>query len=417
MAMVLKPPARTPPTQTQFATERLEHAVGTQAEINSMVQKALDQEDTIPQDIPIKNTIGKFGLMFPNSFAVDHDAAPLLNGYATHGCPVDCGADWSHTRITDAITRGAHRSAYAKPAVEFLREETREKIKNGFARVVKWRDIKHNIPPKLKISPVAMVPHKSKLFRVILDLSFRFKKRDGSRWESVNSATTKLAPQQSMSQLGSALKRIVATMADNFHPAKPFIFTKLDIKDGFWRMAVNNTNTWNFCYVLPSYPRDTDIDNTEIVVPNSLQMGWCESPPFFCAGSETARDVIESLLPHGLGLPHHPLEDQMITSPSDDDMSISSASASETDDDSIDSTMSSHTSISSTDSTSSSPSTSSDLPPDVNLIEVFVDDFMGVTNNTTPNHLQMVSRAMLHGIHSIFPPPCHHWTLRRGLHL
>ena len=388
---------------TPFSTEKLDHAVGTQTEINSLVRKALDAEETIPQELPIKTTIGKFGLMFPTTFATTHAAAPLLNGYATDGCPVDCGADWSSTRIIDAITRGAHRSAYDPAAVDFLREETREKIKNGYARVVKWRDIKHNIPPKLKISPVAMVPHKSKLFRVILDLSFRFRKRDGSKWESVNSATTKLAPQQSMSQLGSALKRIVATMADHFHPQKPFIFTKLDIKDGFWRMAVNDDNAWNFCYVLPSYPKNKDLDTTDIVVPNSLQMGWCESPPFFCAGSETARDVIESLLPFGLGLPHHPLEDQMLTSGSDDDMSISSASTSETDDNSETSAASSTMSISSDDSTSEP--TTSDLPPDVDLIEVFVDDFMGVTNNTSLPHLQMVSRSMLHGIHSVFPPP------------
>jgi len=74
------------------------------------------------------------------------------------------------------------------------------------------------------------------------------------------------------------------------------MFSKLDIKDGFWRMAVNDENTWNFCYVLPSDDPNIDIDDIKIVVPNCLQMGWCESPPFFCAASETACDVIESLL-------------------------------------------------------------------------------------------------------------------------
>ncbi len=28
-----------------------------------------------------------------------------------------------------------------------------------------------------------------------------------------------------------------------------------------------------------------------IVVPTSLQMGWVESPPYFCAATETARDI------------------------------------------------------------------------------------------------------------------------------
>jgi hypothetical protein len=34
-----------------------------------------------------------------------------------------------------------------------------------------------------------------------------------------------------------------------------------------------------------------------------------------------------------------------------------------------------------------------------------VDDFIGTTNILSTEHLQKVSRAMLHGIHSIFPPP------------
>jgi len=41
----------------------------------------------------------------------------------------------------------------------------------------------------------------------------------------------------------------------------------------------------------------------------------------------------------------------------------------------------------------------------VNLVEVFVDDFIGATNNSTMKHLEHFSRAMLFGVHSIFPPP------------
>lgn len=87
--------------------------------------------------------------------------------------------------------------------------------------------------------------------------------------ESVNSATTKLAPQQTMGKLGSVVKRIVTTMADHFDPTKPFVFTKLDIKDRFWQMAVSDSDAWNFCYALPSKPQQT-LEDTLIVVPNSL---------------------------------------------------------------------------------------------------------------------------------------------------
>jgi hypothetical protein len=39
------------------------------------------------------------------------------------------------------------------------------------------------------------------------------------------------------------------------------------------------------------------------------------------------------------------------------------------------------------------------------MFEVFVDDFVGATNNLTASHLQHTSKAMIHGIHSVFPPP------------
>jgi len=38
--------------------------------------------------------------------------------------------------------------------------------------IVSWEDIKDNSHPNLKISPLAAVPHKSKLFYTILDLSY-----------------------------------------------------------------------------------------------------------------------------------------------------------------------------------------------------------------------------------------------------
>ena len=72
-------------------------------------------------------------------------------------------------------------------------------------------------------------------------MTFKLRKKlHKEKYKSVNSATTKKAPQQAMGQLGSIVKRIVATMADHYNPTKLFMFTKLDIKDGFWRMAVSD---------------------------------------------------------------------------------------------------------------------------------------------------------------------------------
>ena len=208
-----------------------------------------------------------------------HDTTPILQKYATQGCPVDCGRNWSHKHQLLMLQRGPHRSALAKKAVIQLQHKTTEKVQHGYAQVVKWGDIKNNIPPKLKISPVAMIPHKSKPFCCILDLSFGLE-HEGMKYPSVNKLTTKLANQKSMGQLGFVVWRLVHVMEANQEQGFPFWFAKLDIKDGFWQMAVKNEDAWNFAYVLPSLCKSTDIDETELVIPNSLQMGWCESPPF-----------------------------------------------------------------------------------------------------------------------------------------
>ena len=303
--------------------------------------------------------------MQPTSFARQHAAGPLLDEYANSGCPVDCGKNWDRERIMTAMEYGAHPTAMVPEALKCLIEEAEAKVVNGFSRIIKWKDIKNDIPPKFKLSPIAMIPHKSKKFRSILDLSFVLRTQK-SVDKSVNDDTIKLAPQESMNQLGKTLKRIIASLADCQSKNRKMMFSKLDIKDGFWRLVVNHEDAWNFCYTIPSADPNANIDDTQIVVPNSLQMGWCESPPFFCAASETARDVIASII--NTDLPPHPFEEKMLpnnfdTLPLQDLNSITS------------------------------------------LIEVYVDDFIACTDDISQAQLLKLSRAMLHGIHTVFPPP------------
>ncbi len=345
----------------------------TPEEEQAVVREALQKDENLPKQSDLADAIGKKNaipsLVRPRTYAENHPAFDFINHYANNGCPVDCGKDWTLDEIKAAIRRGAHPSADSREALEALHEETASKVKNKYSRVVRFGDLLKNLPPNLKISPVAMIPHKSRSFRTILDLSFRLRHK-GSLLNSVNSATKLQAPAEAMVQLGNCVQRLVALMADNYDLDQPFKFAKLDIKDGFWRMAVDDDSAWNFCYVLPQFEPVENIEDELLVVPNCLQMGWRESPPFFCAASETTRDVIDSLL-HEINLPAHPFEEDMMTSaPSTDAMCRLTAAASY-----------------------------------VNLTEVFVDDFIGATNNTDPDHLRHFSRAMLHGVHSIFPPP------------
>ena len=341
----------------------------TTEEQNAAIRVAFYNDETMPQEKELETAIGKIKkLVQPRKEALKHEAASLIDSYATEGCPADCGPDWTRDHIEAALLKGPHSSATKDDALRALVAETKEKVKNGYARILRYGDIKHKLPKKLKVSPVAMIPHKTRYFRTILDLSFRLRHK-GELLESVNSATEKLAPAESMIQLGNCVQRLIALLADNYNPKKPFLFAKLDIKDGFWRMSVNTEDAWNFCYVLPSANENCALEDIEIVVPNCLQMGWCESPPFFCAASETARDVIEALLLE-TQLPPHPFEDEMLANTKTSVAQRLLATATFT-----------------------------------NLVEVFVDDFIAATNNTDSKHLEHFSRAMLFGVHSVFPPP------------
>jgi hypothetical protein len=136
---------------------------------------AVNNSNIIPSTVPINDDIGKLGLMWPRGLAKDHRSAQLLDFFSDEGCPADCGEDWTRDHIEKALQRGNHQSANSKKAQQYLRQQTKEKIAEGFAKVVKYGDIMGALPAKLKISPVAMVPHKSRLFRCILDLSFRLR--------------------------------------------------------------------------------------------------------------------------------------------------------------------------------------------------------------------------------------------------
>ena len=147
--------------------------------------------------------------MCPHNDVLQHPAAKLLLKWATDGCSVDCGQPWSKQAIQAAIDKAAHPSAQSLEAATACRNEALERVKDKCARLVKWDDIKHNPPINLKISPIAAIPHKSRAFRMILDLSYNITV-NGTKLASVNETSNKeLAPQHAMYELGNVIPRIV----------------------------------------------------------------------------------------------------------------------------------------------------------------------------------------------------------------
>jgi len=98
-------------------------------------------------------------------------------------------------------------------------------------------------------------------------------------------------------------------------------------------------------------------------------MGWCESPAFFCSASETACDIAQNFRDNKTSLPEHPLENLCMPKPS------------------------------------TLPTIhNQDIINLLQLLEVYIDDFIGLIQAPTQQQLQHFTRAILHAIHRIFPP-------------
>lgn len=268
----------------------------------------------------------------------------------------------------EAVQRGPHVSALTPEARKLVLEEVMYQIDAGFSEVVLWDDVKANMPANLKISPLAVIPQTNRRGRLILDLSFGVRRSSGGNkgeiiQASVNDTTTKLSPPEPIKELGQVFPRILKFMATT--PTDDTVmFSKIDLSDGFWRMIVDSKDSWNFAYVLPDPPGSP----IRLVIPHALQMGWAESPGYFCAATETGRDLMQALIDAETKLPPHPLESYMTPTP---------------------------------------PYTrQAEDMPDRQMTAVFVDDYcLAAVENHEGTLLNRISRAALHTVHGIFPPP------------
>ncbi len=115
---------------------------------------------------------------------------------------------------------------------------------------------------------------------------------------------------------------------------------------------------------MPNKPR-------RLVVPSSLQMGWVESAPDFCAAFKTARDVSVEYIETKIGsLPAHKFEAWA---------GIENAPVNDT-------------------------KALQDLRY---ILEVYVGDFISCIVLTSQKRIKHVTRGILHRIHDVFPPSLH----------
>jgi hypothetical protein len=203
--------------------------------------------------------------MAPQGLALQHKVTQLLRDWENFGCPTRTSRDWTLSKIQAAIHRGPHQSALKPEAIAHFKVEVQDKVEKGQACVVLWDDIKLNHPHQFKVLPVAAIPHKSQAHRLILDLSFALRLKDGGMIQSVNDTKEKWAPRGAIDQLGHSLKQMIHAFVEANDDAK-VLTAKWDIQDRFWQLNCHKGEEWNFCYVwpqAPSIPR-------RLVVPSSL---------------------------------------------------------------------------------------------------------------------------------------------------
>jgi hypothetical protein len=181
----------------------------------------------------------------------------------------------------------------------------------------------------------------------------------------VNDITKKTAPKGAIDQIGEALSCIIHAFAEADKNAKIFM-AKWDIKDGFWRMDCAEGEEWNFAYVLPQ----AEGKPTKLVVLTSLQMGWVESPPYFCVATETSRDVAMDYTENPINLlPPHKFVKYTIGDPEYEAL----------------------------------PELQKGNNGYVYMLEVYVDDFMNLIIPASREQIRHVAMAVMTGIHDVFP--------------
>ena len=345
---------------------------------------------------PVDSTHGKSqakSLMHPTDLArrlLPRDMFLQLQEFCYKGCWTDCGIDWPPDVIAKAAAAGPHISALDPDSVTLIWEDISYQVAAGFVKLIQAEDLfGPDQPHNLKISRVALIPQANRRGRIILNLSAAVnldpepvpgQKRSRhstptSVHPSVNETTVPAPDQSGVDALGSSLPSILKYMFETDCEWE-IDWQKIDLSDGFWRMIVASGEEFNFVFQMPQRPDDSSIF---YVVPSSLQMGWKNSPAYFCVATLTARELVKRILAMtlhtGIDEPHK-FENYCIPK-------------------------------------GLAPVTSDKwtVPENLTIFStVFVDDFcngMARPRNLARNLAQItwVTRAFLHGIHAVFPPP------------
>ena len=104
-------------------------------------------------------------------------------------------------------------------------------------------------------------------------------------------------------QFGNAIHRVLCHILLANPAFGPVSIIKLDIADGFYRLNLSPADIPTLGVVFPQQFSS----KPHVALPLVIPMGWKNSPPAFCAASETAADIANTTIATHLNLPPHPL--------------------------------------------------------------------------------------------------------------
>jgi len=288
---------------------------------------------------------------------VAHTAVKYLHRLAKTGIPApSSSAPWSKKHLHQVYRRGAHSSALHQ-FKDFLLDDMLDMVRKKYWVVLPFHTVKHL--PNLKLAPAGVVPQCTRRPRPIIDHTFT----------GVNQSSAPLAPMKAI-QFGSTIHRILRRIAYSNPKFGPVLMSKIDLSDGYYRVPLSPSAALELAVVLP-YLKGKG-NKSLIGIPLVLPMGWKYSPPFFCAYTETATDLVNSTLNLQTPLPPHTLE-QTINAIS---VPVEPASAQ-----------------------ALHPHQAYLATQPISYSDVYMDDFIGLSQAPTSITTQ---RAMLHGIDAVF---------------
>lgn len=273
---------------------------------------------------------------------------------------------WTLAQRDAAVQRGPHKSSHEY--VDFLREELADMVDRATWIVLPYHRLRHL--HNLRISPMGVVPQHERRPRPIVDYSY----------SDVNGNTVALAPPEAM-QFGRALERLITQVVHSNPRFGPVKFLKIDIADGFYRVWLRIQDIPTLAVTIPSLPGEPPL----LALPLALPMGWTQSPPAFCAVTETIADLANHRLRRHINPANQHRLDELADSPSTDAVRLP---------------------VSLGDTATSVPSPNPMLAAfsrPLRTVDVFVDDFIGAAQGP-PARLRRIRRTLMESIDEVFRP-------------